>query len=639
MRNGTAWRRQFLGPLLVAFAAHGCECNGPAAEDCRTRADCPAGQLCQAGRCVAEDARDTPADDAAAECSPEGAQRCVGDVLTECLDGRWSGAESCAETGRTCYEGHGCVACIPDRHYCDGQRSMLCDPDGQAGSLDEDCAEVEGAACDATIGICVNLCAEAAGSRSNVGCEYWAVDLDNWWGRDAANPDASAEQFSLVVTNPQPFPVDVTVERNTAAPGDPLALEFADERSVGPLELVRIDLPPREVDGSVEGRNEGTGTALTSHAYRVRSTAPIVAYQFNPVYQMHTNDASVLLPTHALDVEYRVLGYPGIGGAMALLGGSSNYAFLTIVGIEPGTTVTVLSTADVGAGGPFADWTPAGTPLETTIGPFDVLNLEAKCPPEEPVLQCMSDGITDFTGSLVTASAPVAVFAGVECITVNPPGCSDGCCCDHLEEQLFPVGTWGTDFIAAHSPHRGSYDLDVWRILADHADTEVVTSLPPPDDSFVLGEGEFRELFTPESFTVHASHGVLVGQFLASQGCVGERTGDPAFTLFPPLAQYRTLYTFLVPDTFDRDYASLVRPLDAAVALDGAAVPDELPSCTREPLGTFAGSDWEVVTCPLTDGVHEVVATEPVGLMVVGYGPAGSYAYTGGTDLEQINLE
>ncbi|NMC68632.1 MAG: hypothetical protein GYA57_01035 [Myxococcales bacterium] len=631
-RGGCRWV-----PFLLLLG--GCDCGGPAEDECRTRADCPAGQVCEGGRCVAADASDVPGDDAPPECSPEGRQQCVGDVLRECRGGVWTGVENCGDTGRTCFEGFGCVTCIPDRHYCDGQRSMRCAADGQAGTLEEDCSETEGSACDATIGLCVNLCAEAAGRRSNVGCEYWAVDLDNWWGRDAANPDASAEQFALVVTNPQPFPIDVTVEINTAEPEEPPVLDTAAVRSVGPLELVRIDLPPREVDGSVEGLNEGAGTALTAHAYRVRSTAPIVAYQFNPVYQMHTNDASVLLPTHALDTEYRVLGYPGIGGTLALLGNSSNYGYLAVVGIEPGTTVTIVPTADVGAGGPVAEWTPAGTPIEAALGPFDVLNLEAKCPPEMPYLQCMTEGVTDFSGTRITASAPVAVFAGVECITVNPPGCSDGCCCDHLEEQLFPVRAWGTEFVAAHSPHRGSYDLDVWRILADHADTAVSTSLPAPDDSFVLGEGEFRELYAAASFTVQADHGVLVGQFLASQGCVGDRTGDPSFTLFPPLAQFRTLYTFLVPDTFDRDYASIVRPRSAAVTLDGAAVPDDLPSCTRESIGSFAGSDWEVLTCPLADGTHELVSTEPVGLMVVGYGPAGSYAYTGGTDLAQINLE
>jgi hypothetical protein len=232
------------------------------------------------------------------------------------------------------------------------------------------------------------------------------------------------------------------------------------------------------------------------------------------------------------------------------------------------------------------------------------------------------------------------VFSGVECITVNPPSCSgDGCCCDHLEEQLFPVRAWGTDFIAAHSPHRGSGDLDVWRILAHHPDTTVTTSRPAPDDSFVLGAGEFRELYAAGPFTVHADHGILVGQFLASQGCVGGGTGDPSFTLFPPTEQFREQYTFLVPDTFDRDYASIVRPVDATVTLDGRTAPDEVPSCTRETVGTLVGTDWEVLTCPLEDGAHEVIASAPVGLVVVGYGPAGSYAYAGGTDLAQINLE
>ena len=272
----------------------------------------------------------------------------------------------------------------------------------QGGELvfDHLCAEDEGC----RLGQCLSLCDPALLERSNEGCELWAVDLDNWYGTEALNPYASGEQYAVVATNVNDFAVTVVTEINDATPGAPVHLMVVDERTVAPLELVQIDLPQREVDGSVLNQNDGTGTALTSRAFRISSTGPIVVYQFNPIMQQHTNDASILIPTHALDVRYWVIGYAGIGASVNPMNPSStNYAFMTVVGTEPDTLVRITLSADVGPGGPVIQWTPAGSTLEVTLGPFDVLNLEAHCPDGMSDIACMTDGVTEFTGSLVGA--------------------------------------------------------------------------------------------------------------------------------------------------------------------------------------------------------------------------------------------
>jgi hypothetical protein len=71
--------------------------------------------------------------------------------------------------------------------------------------------------------------------------------------------------------------------------------------------------------------------------------------------------------------------------------------------------------------------------------------------------------------------------------------------------------------------------------------------------------------------------------------------------------------------------------------LDPRPVPDDVAGCTVEAVGSVGGVEREVVTCPLEDAAHELEASAPVGLVVYGYGPAGSYAYVGGTNLERIN--
>src|SRR5207244_10445478 len=60
-------------------------------------------------------------------------------------------------------------------------------------------------------------------------------------------------------------------------------------------------------------------TLFRSHAYRVKSSFPVVAYQFNPLENVNvfSNDASLLKPVEALDpggstegLMYAVLGWP-----------------------------------------------------------------------------------------------------------------------------------------------------------------------------------------------------------------------------------------------------------------------------------------------------------------------------------------
>jgi hypothetical protein len=564
-------------------------------------------------------------------CETEGEPMCDGNTYMTCEDGAWTAVEDCPDT---CLPAAGCVLCPPGEAYCEGTEVRACDPNGQSFTAQMDCADYDLKCVD---GECQtdDPCVKAAIEKSNAGCEFWPVDLDQWYDKPGSlSPDASGKQYSLVVTNPGDTAVTVTTEINEADAGAPLDLAVVDTREVGPKELVRIDLPQREVDGSLLGKNEGTGTALSSRAYRVTSSAPIVAYQFNPIMQLQTNDASILLPTSALDKRHWVLGYAGVG--VAVMPPASNFAFLAIVGTEAGTEVDVTTTADVGAGGPVADWTQHGATIHATLGPFDVLNLEAKCKPGMNVLTCMNSQFMDFTGSLVVASKPVAVYSGTECTNVAPASfCTSGGFCDHLEDQIFPTTSLGKRFVAPHSPYRGGGEPDVWRLLADADGTTVTTSLPAPDDSFTLKAGKWREVFATQPFAIDSTGPLLIGQYLVGQECTTAGTGDPSFTTFPPVEQFRKDYTFLVPKTFDKDYVVIASPVGAAISLDGVDL--GASDCTAYPVGDLGGVTYETNECLLADGVHRLAADTGVGILVAGYGPAGSYAYPGGANIERIN--
>src|SRR5690606_14242186 len=81
-------------------------------------------------------------------------------------------------------------------------------------------------------------------------------------------------------------------------------------------------------------------STLTQNGYRVVSTQPVVAYQFNPLCCNYnfTNDASLLLPTSALTENYTFLSYE----VWKPQGSATSYAAtLTVIGTESNTDVTV----------------------------------------------------------------------------------------------------------------------------------------------------------------------------------------------------------------------------------------------------------------------------------------------------------
>ena len=69
-----------------------------------------------------------------------------------------------------------CGVCVPGAKQCNGHAAQYCAADGSAWVGFEDCS-AKGLTCLG--GICVSPCADDFKSNTNVGCDYWAVDLDN----------------------------------------------------------------------------------------------------------------------------------------------------------------------------------------------------------------------------------------------------------------------------------------------------------------------------------------------------------------------------------------------------------------------------------------------------------------------------
>jgi IgGFc binding protein len=614
-----------------------------------------------------------------------GAVRC-GSGLERCSDTgagpTWEVIDDCAARGQVCAdELQACANCIPNSQSCSGQTVLRCDALGETSARVDECDVTAAEACRG--GSCTNLCTLAAEQRSNVGCEYWAVDLDNAVAGPTLN--AAAQQFAVVVSNPQPdLSALVRIELDDSAPGEPNAPSQLAEATVSPFNLVVFPLPAREVDGSPPGQyNTGTNTALTRHAYRVTSTVPVVAYQFNPLenVDVFSNDASLLKPVEALrgsvgtlEDAYVVLGWPqtiastddpntNFGSGTPL----DFRAFLTIVGTRADTRVRVTTAARVLGGGPVMTL-QAGATAEFSLAAFDVLNLET------------DDFGSDFSSSIIAADGPIAVFSGSE--ASDAPRfdriSERRCCADHLEEQLDPIRSAGKRFIAPLSFNRHlalsnagarlepQLEPEVFRLMAVlQGGATVRTSLSGELAEFRLdARGSWREIVSTEDFWIESDSAVMLGNVTASQSAAGIPGnlpgGDPSLIIIPPIEQYRADYVFLTPDRYSFDFLRIMAPRTAHVRLDAASV-ENLPSCHLErgtsldqPLPVASG--YVVYHCQLSfpvidpaldadaalqpgeqsDGVHEVRSDQPIGVIVDGFDRNVSYGYAAGTELREI---
>lgn len=610
------------------------------------------GALLAIGCGASEDTGGTAIDAAQTGDCIENETSCDGNSYLTCVGGEWEVTRQCI--AQRCDANFGCVDCTPNQNYCDGNTVASCDASGNTSGVVEVCRE--GTNCEN--GTCRDLCADAVASRSYLGCEYWAVDLDNavqanqvadgLFGcslakllspgvveindmrvceingggtfadecdsdgtcptgytcvtEDMCALSADNAPFAIVVSNPQDFAITVTIEdgsgttMNTAVPAH---------------EVVSI------YPGSLGFPNLGvTGTSLAPKGYKMTTTAPVVAYQFNPLdnENVFSNDGSLLIPQHAFDVEYYALTWHTLARRPE---GRDFNGYLSVVGWMDGTEVTVTPSANVRASS-TQPAIAANTPSVFTLNAFDVLNLEA-----------VADG--DLSGSRIQVTsandATVGVFSGHEAVSIL--SANGTCCADHIEEMMLPTSTWGTEYAVARSFQRTD-ESDVLRIMAQTAGTVVTVSSGATCPT--LGPGEFCEIDISQDVEISATEPIQIGHYLKSViDGLGAGSGDPSLAIAVPIEQFRSEYDFLVPAEYDNQYISVVADSGAQVRLDGVDVQDQLAAVTNG--SKVAGR------IAVTPGQHDISCTGGCGLEVYGYSSAVSYLFAGGLDLEQIVID
>ncbi len=590
-----------------------------------------------------------------------GQKQCFGNTLQVCSNNQWVNDQICTAPTPVCDPNNKrCQACVSGGTTCGSDNAVhVCTADGTVGLVQTQCDSAAGEQCAEANGIavCDSPCIRAAANKSYRGCEYWSVGMAN--GQLDA---AFSGNFGIAVDNANDAPVRVQITGGGAnvdrtIPANTLEVIFLNYQN---------DIRLASSADGLSGLQSGIYRAASNQgAFHIQTSLPVTVYQFSPydftlgadIYS-YSNDASLLLPATVLSGNYMVMGRPTM--VLNRIGQDLNSpGVLAVVATQDNTQVTVNSKAYFAAGPSVGALTPGGS-MQYALNKGDVLQLVTRndltydgCPtgagaqktgPDaNGVYYCNPGNDYDLTGSLITASQPVAVWAGHNCTFVP----YNYWACDHLEEMMFPLQTWGKHFLVGltHPVRSGTTETNVIRILSGDNGVQV-TFNPAVQNPATLNAGEYIEFLAQpgQHFEVNATGPIMVGKFTVGQNYWTDsfdEMGDPAFGLVVPVEQYRSEYTFSTPPSITVNYVNVIAKIPADtmefITLDGVAL-------TADRYTPIASTGYGVaqidVTNTGTNGSHTIVAPNSnikFGIEVYGFASYTSYLYPGGLDLEYIN--
>lgn len=345
---------------------------------------------------------------------------------------------------------------------------------------------------------------------------------------------------------------------------------------------------------------------IQRNGFRLSTEAPAEVYIHQ--YFGLRSEASLVLPTEALGADYYVMAYQGIRW------NEVDYpSEFLVVAREDSTVITIQPSVRTRSG------KIPGRAVQVVLDAGETYQVQAAEPTE------------DVTGSRVTGTRPFALFAGARWTQV-PSGCSAR---DNLLEQMYPLPTWGRQFVSAPF-YRTRYD--VFRVMAAEDNTQVEVDAPDRKQTYRLNRGEFIEwtAFQPQRIT--GDKPIQVAQYLIGSSCNGYAWGDPSMVLLNSIEQNRDTVTFYSSpfENILENYVNLIIKAEDTfnLTLDGIPVQNYAPTFLPVPGGGFVTASLRVGT-----GSHTLIS-RGCGLIATayGYGDLESYAYSGGANYRPLNV-
>ncbi len=441
--------------------------------------------------------------------------------------------------------------------------------------------------------------------RSNIPMpEGWDIDALPTGGRSQI--DNKGTEFWLMMPRNHDLVVsgiylDITSDYNATGFVEIPGLSFYESFTATPGTITRVTLPTDvQVSSSENVENKGI---------HIVSDQEVAVYGVS--LRSHSSDGFLALPLDILASQYLLMSYPNL----TWFSGNVDQSLISQIGvISPYDNVTVTITPACQT----LNGQPAGVPFNVVLNQGEAYQV-----------QCLlsNDPSADLTGTVIQSSLPVAAFAGNACASVP----TNTAACDHIVEQIPPVSTWGSYFIAY--PLEGRENGDTWRMLSSSNGTDLYI-----DGSLVatLDFGDFYETILTSPAEIEASNPILVMQYANGDDWDPNlsQNGDPFMMLIPPSEQFMDHYTFATPSSgFLYHYVTVTIPTGAigSLKLDGANVDPALFT----PIGS---SGYSGAGISISEGPHTLIneGGVPFGIYSYGFAEYDSYGYAGGLSLEFI---
>jgi hypothetical protein len=513
-------------------------------------------------------------------------------------------------------------------------------------------------------GACVPACQSAAANASTVGCDYYSIPPAGGSGL------ADGSCFAAYIANTWNGPVSLTVDYA----GTPLSVATmayiptgtgasityaplpGGVLPAGQLAILFLTGIPSAPYGSIScppGTTPGVSTSVQSDVtsivsgFHITSSAPVVAYDIFPYggASAHLSSATLLVPTTAWGTNYLAVDAFEPSG----LGFTGLAPFIQIAAAQDGTTVTLSPTAAI-VGGTGVAAAGLGVPTMYTLNAGQVLQF----------LQT-----AELNGTPIQSNKPIGVWGGANCMNIDPTDDA----CDSGHQELFPVSTLGSEYVAVRYRPRDPSQPDEappWRIMAAVDGTTLTydPSTPPTGAPTTLNSGQLAMFYSAGPFVVKSQddkHPFYMSGHMGGENFMGGcyLSGDPEFVNVMPPAEYLSSYIFMTDPTFGNTNLVLVRqktttgsfndvtldclsgpvvgwtPIGTSGTYEYAWVDLVMDTPTPGCFSNTAGPPMGVGGC--NNGYHTIKSDGPFGLTVWGWDPYDSYAFAAGASVQPIN--
>lgn len=443
-------------------------------------------------------------------------------------------------------------------------------------------------------GLLCNITTGFAQSTSNQGTEFWTA----WMMHSNGETGTGASSMTLYITG------DVSTSGTVSLADGSFTKTF----NIVPNSISKITI---ETSAYLNGQ----GSFLKG--IHITSLKPVVVYAH--IYASNRSGATLVLPVAALANDYYTINYTQKPATTNVPGGGNS-------SVQVHSTACVIATED----NTEVEITPAAALTDGTAK-GQVKNIVLQ---KGQVYQLLGIPLSDLTGTRIRSISTgtggckkIAVYSGSSFIVIGATGSSG----DNLFQQVYPVASWGKNFITAPLATRA---YDNIRIVCSDPSAKVTVNNVLQSSTQLINNFYYDLPSISGPLVISADKPIQVAQYAVTQGNGNSVVGDPEMIYLSPIEQGLDHVTLYSPVEFNipQSYVNVIIPTNAAASfkIDGNAPASAFTAISNS---GYSYAQLRVAS----NATHVIKAADRFSAIAYGFGNFESYGYAAGTNLSNLN--